>query len=82
MAPMPGIMMPANRSPGMTYRQEYYAGQAEDTAPRCSASTSEVEVPFGIFDQRADERRTTRRWSPTSLEHKFYAAGRRPGAAH
>ena len=28
----PGVIMPANPEPGMKYRQEYYAGEAEDAA--------------------------------------------------
>jgi hypothetical protein len=43
-----GIAMPANPEPGLAYRQEYYAGEAEDKAEVLSTAEM-VEVPFGQF---------------------------------
>ena len=43
-----GVIMPAKPKPGMRYRQEYYAGQAEDRAEIVSLR-EQVEVPFGHF---------------------------------
>jgi hypothetical protein len=42
----PGIIMPANPQPGTTYRQEYYAGEAEDTGEIVSID-EHAEVPAG-----------------------------------
>ena len=44
----PGIIMPANPQDGMSYRQEYYEGEAEDKAEVLSTN-EQVEVPFGYF---------------------------------
>jgi hypothetical protein len=44
----PGIVMAADPQPGMAYRQEYYAGEAEDRAEVLSVD-EQVEVPFGHF---------------------------------
>lgn len=43
-----GIAMPANPEPGLTYRQEYYEGEAEDRAEVLSTEEM-VTVPFGHF---------------------------------
>ena len=45
----PGIIMPADPRDGMTYRQEYYEGEAEDRAEVLSTD-EQVEVPFGHFE--------------------------------
>ena len=43
-----GIMIPADPAPGMRYRQEYYAGEAEDNGE--VLSTAEMaEVPAGLY---------------------------------
>ena len=47
----PGVAMPADPEPGMTYRQEYYAGEAEDKAAIVTVGEEHVEVPFGFFDK-------------------------------
>jgi len=70
-----GVIMPATPRPGLAYRQEYYAGQAEDRASVVSLA-DQVEVPFGHF--RAGRVLTTRDTNPLEpkvLELKFYARG-------
>jgi hypothetical protein len=44
----PGVIMPANPLPGLEYRQEYYAGEAEDRAAVLSVE-EQTQVPFGHF---------------------------------
>ena len=44
----PGVIMPADPVPGLEYRQEYYAGEAEDRAKVLSVD-EQTEVPFGHF---------------------------------
>ncbi len=44
----PGVIMAANPVPGLEYRQEYYAGEAEDRAQVLSLS-EQTQVPFGHF---------------------------------
>ena len=68
-----GILLPADPQPGMTYRQEYYAGEAEDLA-RVLSIDELASVPYGDFEQVL----MTRDWTPLDpglLEHKFYAKG-------
>ena len=68
-----GIILPAAPEVGMTYRQEYYAGQAEDGAKILSLDEW-VGVPFGSFDQVLMTKDYTP-LDPKLLEHKFYAKG-------
>jgi hypothetical protein len=71
----PGIMMPANPVDGMTYRQEYYAGHAEDKAEVLSLD-EQVEVKFGHFPQgQVLMTKDINPLEPKVLEHKFYAKG-------
>ena len=51
-----GVVMPAHPRPGMRYRQEYYAGHAEDRA-RVVSRREQAGVPFGHFRRRADDAR-------------------------
>jgi hypothetical protein len=44
-----GIAMPANPEPGLSYRQEYYKGVAEDKGAVVTVGQEQVEVPFGHF---------------------------------
>ena len=74
----PGVIMPASPQVGMTYRQEFYAGEAEDEAqdpePRRAGG-----VPFGHFTGVL----MTKELNPSSRamsEYKFYAPRRRAGA--
>jgi hypothetical protein len=68
-----GIILPANPQVGMVYRQEYYAGQAEDGAKILSVDEL-AEVPFGSFDHVLMTKDYTA-LEPNLLEHKFYAQG-------
>jgi hypothetical protein len=67
----PGIILPANPEPGMTYRQEYYAGEAEDEGA-IVALDEQAEVPAGHFTG-ALMTRDTNPLEPKVLEFKFYA---------
>jgi hypothetical protein len=68
-----GIMVPAEPKQGLEYREEYYAGHAEDGAEVLSVD-GKVQVPFGKFR----EVMITRNYSgiePNVEEVKFYARG-------
>ena len=69
----PGIIVPADPEVGMTYRQEHYAGEAEDEGEILSLD-ERAEVPFGPFDNVLMTKDTTP-LDPDVLEHKFYAEG-------
>jgi hypothetical protein len=69
----PGIIMPADPKVGDEYRQEYYAGEAEDMAAVLQLGGT-VTVPYGTFDDVL----VTKEWSPLEpdvVEHKTYAPG-------
>ena len=68
-----GILLPGEPEVGMRYRQEYYAGEAEDAGEILSLD-EKVEVPFGFFDGVLMTKDTTP-LEPDVLEHKFYAKG-------
>ncbi len=70
---LPGIMIPANPRPGMKYRQEYYAGEAEDNGEVLSTSES-AECPYGRFENVLMTEDTTS-LDPDVVERKFYAKG-------
>jgi hypothetical protein len=71
----PGIAMPANPEDGMTYRQEYYAGEAEDRAEVLSLD-EQVQVPYGHFPQgQVLMTKDLVPLEPKVLEHKFYVKG-------
>jgi hypothetical protein len=68
-----GIIMPARPRVGMQYRQEHYAGHAEDMA-RVLSRDEQAEVPAGHFEDVL----LTREWNPLEpkvLEYKLYAKG-------
>ncbi|MEO8290604.1 MAG: hypothetical protein ABI649_06375 [Gaiellaceae bacterium] len=69
----PGILIPADPKPGMRYRQEYYAGHAEDNAQVLALDGAAV-VPFGSLDHLLQTRETTP-LEPDLVEEKFYARG-------
>ena len=69
----PGIVMPAEPEAGMTYRQEYDDGEAEDAAEVLSLD-EKVEVPLGRYDGVLMTKDYTP-LEPDVLEHKFYARG-------
>ena len=68
-----GIAMPAHPRPGRQYRQEYYAGHAEDKA-RVLSLDDQAEVPAGHYKRVL----LTKEWTPLEpdvLEYKLYARG-------
>jgi hypothetical protein len=69
----PGIALPGDPSVGLSYRQEYYEGEAEDAAKVLSL-TEHVEVPYGSFDDVLETKDFTP-LEPRLVEHKFYAKG-------
>jgi hypothetical protein len=70
-----GVAMPADPRPGMAYRQEYYAGQAEDNAAVVTVGEEQVEVPYGFFDTGVLMTRDLVPLEPRVQELKFYARG-------
>lgn len=70
----PGIVMPADPEPGLTYRQEYYKGEAEDRAAVVAVGDDKVEVPAGFFDGVLMTRDLVP-LEPKVQELKFYAKG-------
>lgn len=69
----PGVIVPASPTVGMTYRQEYYAGEAEDAA--LVLSTDErVQVPYRSFRDALLTKDFTP-LHPRILEYKLYAKG-------
>jgi hypothetical protein len=70
---IPGIIMPVNPQVGDTYRQEYYAGEAEDMAKVVSLTES-ASVTYGSFDNLL----MTEEWTPLEpgvVANKYYAQG-------
>jgi hypothetical protein len=70
---LPGIIMPADPQVGMTYREEYYKGHAEDGASIISTDAL-AKVPYGRFEHGVQ----TRNFSgiePNVIEEKVYAQG-------
>lgn len=70
---LPGIVMPANPTPGMKYRQEYYEGEAEDNGEILSVHEM-ADVPFGHFDELVLTKDTIT-IDPNVLAYKLYASG-------
>jgi hypothetical protein len=68
-----GVFLPADPEVGMTYRQEYRAGEAEDHA-RILSLDERVEVPAGKYTGVLMTKDYTP-LQPDALEHKFYAKG-------
>jgi hypothetical protein len=69
---LPGIIMTGKPAPGKPYRQEYYAGEAEDMGQIVAVNES-VTVPYGSFTGCV----RTREWSmlEPGSEKKWYAKG-------
>lgn len=70
---LPGIIMPAGPEVGHAYRQEFYAGVAEDMAQVIGLAGS-ATVPFGAFTGLL----VTREWTPLEpdvVEEKYYSRG-------
>jgi hypothetical protein len=68
-----GIVLPADPSVGMRYRQEYYEGEAEDAAEILSLDEW-TETPAGAYDRLLLTKDFTP-LQPDVLEHKLYARG-------
>lgn len=71
----PGIAMPADPKPGLAYRQEYYAGEAEDKGAVVTVGEERVEVPYGHFAKDVLMTRDLVPTEPKVEELKFYARG-------
>jgi len=69
----PGIFMESIPVVGHAFRQEYYAGNAEDQYAVVSLA-SPVKVPYGSFTNALLTRETTR-LEPGGLDHKYYVKG-------
>ena len=68
-----GIIVPAKPEQGLTYREEHYAGQAEDAAEVLSLE-GRAEVRFGSYSDALITRNFTP-LEPSVVELKFYARG-------
>jgi hypothetical protein len=68
-----GVIMPADPRPGLSYRQEFYKGHAEDRA-RIVSLREQAEVPAGHY-RRVLMTRDVNPLEPKVLEFKFYARG-------
>jgi len=69
----PGIIIPAKPEPGMSYRQEYYEGEAEDRGTIVALDT-QAEVPAGHYKPTLMTR-DENPLEPKVLEFKFFARG-------
>lgn len=70
---LPGIVMPATPGSGDVYRQEFYAGEAEDMMQIVNVGGT-LTVAAGAFDDVV----TTKDWTPLepdTIEEKAYAFG-------
>ena len=70
---MAGVVVPGDPQVGLTYRQEYYAGEAEDTGQIMSLD-EQAQVPFGHFRNVLLTSEYTP-LEPKVLEYKLYAEG-------
>jgi hypothetical protein len=70
---LPGIILPADPAAGMRYRQEYYAGQAEDNGEVLSTADM-VQVRTGRY-RGALLTKDTSAIEPNVQEYKLYARG-------
>ena len=68
-----GVIMPGDPEVGLTYRQEYYEGEAEDRG-EVLALGQQATVPAGEYDGLLKTADTTP-LEPDVLEHKYYASG-------
>ena len=68
----PGIIMPANPRPGAPYKQEFYAGEAEDMGQVVAVGQT-VTVPSGTFKDCVK----IKEWSmlESGQAHKWFAKG-------
>ena len=68
-----GVAVPGDPTVGLTYRQEYYEGEAEDAAEVLSLN-ERVTVPYGSFGDVLETKDFTP-LEPDLVEHKYYAKG-------
>jgi hypothetical protein len=68
-----GIIVPGEPEQGLAYREEHYAGEAEDAAEVLSLD-GRAQVPFGTFSDALITRNFTP-LDPNNVELKFYARG-------
>jgi len=68
---LPGVIMPAKPKVGMTYRQEYLRGEAEDNG-EVLAFGKTARVPAGSYKDLLQTADTTA-LEPDVREHKYYA---------
>jgi major membrane immunogen (membrane-anchored lipoprotein) len=66
-----GVIVPGDPELGQAYRQEYYAGEAEDNGEVLSLDAT-AKVPFGSFGGVL-KTKDTNALEPGVLEHKYYA---------
>ncbi len=67
-----GVILPANPKVGMTYRQEFLKGEAEDQA-RILSIDEQAEVPAGHFPSNVLLTKDYTPLHPEILEYKLYA---------
>jgi hypothetical protein len=67
-----GVIMPADPRTGLTYRQEYLKGEAEDFASVLGFAT-QVEVPAGRYDDVLQTEDVNPLGEPQQVENKFFA---------
>jgi hypothetical protein len=70
---LPGVVAPADPTVGLAYRQEYYAGEAEDNGEVLSVEEL-AEVPAGRY-RDVLLTKDTNALEPRILEYKLYAPG-------
>lgn len=68
-----GVIVPADPQVGLSYREEYLAGEAEDRAVVASLD-ERAQAPYGRFRNVLLTKNTTP-LQPRILEYKFYAKG-------
>jgi hypothetical protein len=68
-----GVIVPADPVTGLSYREEYYPGQAEDAATVLSVD-EQAAVPAGHYDN-AVMTSNVNPLEPKAQEYKFYAEG-------
>ena len=74
-----GVVVPADPVPGMSYREEFYRGEAEDSGAVLSVE-EQVETPFGHHDGVLLTKGTNA-LEPRVLEYKLYAPAVGPALA-
>jgi hypothetical protein len=70
----PGIIMPADPEVGLTFRQEYLAGEAEDYASILALDAT-AKVPFGDYTGALKTKDVNPLDKPQQVENKFYVRG-------